>query len=95
MNRVYDKWGGNPKGTPEDTTRCIKGVSDGRFHSYQCSRRRGHGPDGLYCKQHAKKIHGRLTLANGSSIEVIPGGETFSSGSVNLIMTDDDTEAPK
>ena len=21
---------------------------------YQCTRRRGHGKDGLYCKQHAK-----------------------------------------
>ena len=22
---------------------------------YQCSRKRGHGRDGLYCKQHAKR----------------------------------------
>ena len=25
------------------------------WYPHQCSRRRGHGPDGLYCKQHAKK----------------------------------------
>ena len=25
---------------------------------YQCSRKNGHGPDGLYCKQHSKKVKG-------------------------------------
>jgi hypothetical protein len=46
-----------PDGTPEDPTRCIEEVwpTDGLWISYQCSRKRGHGPDGLYCKQHAKK----------------------------------------
>jgi len=24
----------------------------------QCSRKNGHGPGGLYCKQHAKKVSG-------------------------------------
>ncbi len=23
---------------------------------YQCSRKKGHGPDGLYCKQHAEMV---------------------------------------
>jgi hypothetical protein len=49
--RVYGAWAGNPKGHPEDTSRCIESVMDG-FHSHQCIRKRGNGPDGLYCKQH-------------------------------------------
>jgi hypothetical protein len=55
--RVYRQWGGNPKGTPEDTSRCIERVPDGGRSclSHQCSFRRGHGPDGLYCKKHAKR----------------------------------------
>jgi len=41
-------------GNPEDIDRCIACVSDSSgWHFYQCSRKRGHGPDGLYCKQHA------------------------------------------
>lgn len=52
--RVYGAWAGDPKGTPEDTTRCIETVQEpGRgifFH--QCRRKRGFGPKGLYCKQH-------------------------------------------
>ena len=52
--RIYGKWAGNPKGIPEDTTRCIKGVWLSRaMRAYQCARKRGHGPDGLFCKQHA------------------------------------------
>ena len=57
--RVYGKWAGNPKGVPEDETRCIEEVwpSDGHgWNSYQCTRKRGYGKDGLYCKQHAKMI---------------------------------------
>lgn len=38
----------------EDKTRCIEEVWD-RFTSYQCSRKRGYGKNGLYCKQHAKQ----------------------------------------
>ena len=54
--RQYNLWAGNPKGDKEDVTRCIKEVRDwSGWHSVQCSRKRGHGPDGLYCKQHAKK----------------------------------------
>jgi hypothetical protein len=38
----------------KDPTRCIEEVwSPG--YPQQCSRKRGHGPDGLHCKQHAKK----------------------------------------
>lgn len=59
--RTYGQWAGNPKGTSEDSNRCVQSVisawdqSCGYF-SQQCSRKRGHGPDGEYCKQHAKMI---------------------------------------
>lgn len=56
MGRTYGQWAGHPKGTPEDLTRCITEVWPPRgWHPYQCQRKRGHGKDGLYCKQHAKK----------------------------------------
>lgn len=52
--RYYNRWAGRPAGVREDCTRCIMSVSDGqrwpRYH--QCDRKRGFGPDGLYCKQH-------------------------------------------
>lgn len=53
----YGQWAGNPMGQREDPVRCIKEVwpQDGRSIPYQCLRKRGHGKDGLYCKQHAKK----------------------------------------
>lgn len=52
--RVYGRWAGKPKGTQEDPTRCVEEVCAGGrdMHFYQCLRKRGHGPDGLYCKQH-------------------------------------------
>lgn len=57
--RRYNEWAGNPKGIPEDPTRCIKEVWDPNgWLSHQCRRKRGHGPNGEYCKQHAKKIRG-------------------------------------
>ena len=61
--RRYNQWSGNPNGSPEDKTRCIAKVADFTgFHFYQCQRKRGHGPDGLYCKQHAKKY---VSIDNG------------------------------
>ncbi len=37
----------------EDKTRCIAGVwNECGWGSHQCQRKRGHGKDGLYCKQH-------------------------------------------
>lgn len=55
--RRYGQWAGNPKGMKERPEDCIWEVwPSGRMMiPYQCSRKRGHGPDGLYCKQHAKK----------------------------------------
>lgn len=55
MSRIYGVWAGNDKGYPEDRTKCIEVVYDNRsFISHQCCRKRGYGPDGLYCKQHGK-----------------------------------------
>ena len=53
--RVYGAWAGNEKGRSEDPERCIERVaSSGSWITHQCYRKRGHGKDGLYCKQHAK-----------------------------------------
>lgn len=54
--RRYGKWAGHPKGHSEDTTRCVMEVPNPpSWQHVQCSRKRGHGPAGEYCKQHAKK----------------------------------------
>lgn len=39
---------------PQDPDRCVADVYDKFAGFYQCSRPRGHGPGGKYCKQHAK-----------------------------------------
>lgn len=42
---------------PLDETRCVAKVADDAgWHFYQCQRKRGHGPDGKYCWQHAKRF---------------------------------------
>ena len=46
--RTYNKCALNPKGNPEDPTRCIESVSSDGWLSHQCSRKRGHGKEGLY-----------------------------------------------
>lgn len=54
--RYYGKWAGNPKGCKEDTDKCIAEVWESNiWFAHQCERKRGHGIDGLFCKQHAKK----------------------------------------
>ena len=53
----YGTWAGNPSGYPFLKSQCAAECYDDftrRF--FQCSRKPGHGPDGLYCKQHAKKV---------------------------------------
>jgi hypothetical protein len=58
---VYGRWAGNPQGIKEDRARCVEGIWASRtYRSYQCERKRGHGLDGEYCKQHAKKHPDRL-----------------------------------
>lgn len=52
--RRYNVWSGNPKGNKEDQARCIVEVQDSAgWFSYQCTRKRGKGPNGEYCGIHA------------------------------------------
>lgn len=53
--RRYGRWAGNPKGVPENTEKCAANIWID-MRSFQCDRKRGFGPNGLYCKQHAKMI---------------------------------------
>ena len=59
MGRMYDK-SATGNNIPEDTTKCIKEIYGSygydAWHSHQCPRPRGYGPDGLYCKRHAGMI---------------------------------------
>jgi len=41
---------------PEDKNRCVESVRDGYYEPRQCGRRRGHGANGEYCRQHAAAI---------------------------------------
>lgn len=53
--RRYGRWGGKPEGVAEDKSRCVVAV----YHNVtfaQCSRKRGHGPDGTLCRQHAEQL---------------------------------------
>lgn len=54
----YNEWAGNPKGMPYREKECAYEVwpSSGGFLPYQCSRKNGHGPAELYCKQHTKMV---------------------------------------
>jgi len=53
----YHKWAGNPRGWAYSHLRCAAEITDGSgFSWYQCSRKPGKGPDGLYCGQHAKMV---------------------------------------
>lgn len=58
--RWYNKWAGNPHGHREDVTRCVVEVwpneRAGVARASQCARKRGHGPGGLYCKQHDPEV---------------------------------------
>lgn len=53
------RYGGNVwlKGAREDPALCVDEVwrADG-WGSAQCRRKRGYGPNGEYCQQHAKRI---------------------------------------
>lgn len=50
----YGIWGGNPGGDLPDPDRCAAKVTPpGDRVSRQCSRPRGHGPEGAFCRTHA------------------------------------------
>ena len=53
----YGGWAGLPNGRPFDAAHCaytVQPAASVRF--LQCSRKPGHGPDELYCRQHAAKM---------------------------------------
>ena len=55
----YGQWAGDPKGLGFYSYECAMEVwPPGEWISRQCTRLPGHGPDGLYCKQHAAKVVG-------------------------------------
>ena len=63
--RVYGVNPGNPDGFPENAKWCVSEVvtMKGRWPVFhQCTRHRGHGPEGAYCWQHAKDFQ-----ANGGN----------------------------
>ncbi len=68
-SRRYGEWAGDPKGTAEDPTRCVKEVwpNDRAGIAHQCFRKRGHGEGGLYCAQHAGD--GARALARNEEFE--------------------------
>jgi hypothetical protein len=51
---AYGAWTGFPKGHAPDYSRCCVEIwsSERWSRASQCSKKRGHGPDGAYCKQH-------------------------------------------
>lgn len=63
-------WPENPKGIPEDPERCITELSEGNRYGHQCSNKRGFGPDGLYCQQHAKQARERFEPIDRQEAEV-------------------------
>ena len=60
MIRIYGRCNSNPKGDYEIRTLCAASISRPYgWASYQCSRKRGYGEDGLLCLQHSKmdRVH--------------------------------------
>lgn len=57
LNGRYNQSALNPNGYPEDPTKCVDEVWNGPrgMTAFQCNRKRGHGPNGEYCKQHGKR----------------------------------------
>ena len=57
IKKRYGEWAGNLSGVKYRIGDCAYEVWDTfSWGGRQCYRRNGHGPDRLYCKQHAKKI---------------------------------------
>jgi hypothetical protein len=51
----YGRWVALPNGQQYQEGYCAFEVWD-RVNGHQCLRKSGYGPDGLYCKQHSKKL---------------------------------------
>lgn len=69
--RRYGCWAGRPNGTPEDPTRCVKEIHTGErgMGFRQCSRKRGYGPNNLYCKIHVPATLEAKRKAQDEAIE--------------------------
>ena len=54
----YNKeYGNSITRSKPDFSKCCKTVwPDGAWHSHQCRRKNGHGPDGAFCKQHSPDV---------------------------------------
>lgn len=52
--KSYGAWSGRPEGNRPDYDRCCVEVwtQERWSRAHQCNRKRGHGPEGAYCKQH-------------------------------------------
>ena len=57
-HRAYGRNDGLHRPTPYKPDRCAYEVSEPPHYlsSHQCTRKPGHGPDGLFCKQHARVV---------------------------------------
>lgn len=59
----YAEWAGQPNGIAFDPARCAWEMWESRsFIGHQCHQKSGKGPDGLFCRWHAKKAVERLTF---------------------------------
>lgn len=56
--KEYGAWAGDPQGRKPDFNRCCQEIwTRERWSRHmQCSKPRGHGPDGAYCKQHDPEV---------------------------------------
>jgi hypothetical protein len=63
--KSYGVWAGDRVGHAPDFTRCCTNLHD-RYHpgGYQCTRKRGYGPDEAYCKQHDPEAVARRAEAS-------------------------------
>jgi hypothetical protein len=76
----YGRWVENPEGFIENPINCLYEVYTNNLgdHGHQCSRKRGYGPDGLYCKMHAKKMQERDNDAENADNLAEPNDDSMS-----------------
>ncbi len=55
---VYGQWAGNPKGHSYKRGYCAYHVFPPLGMHHQCMRKKGYGPNMLYCRQHTKMLLG-------------------------------------
>jgi len=83
--RIYNKWSGNPQGVLENTDCCITEVWSGMI-GHQCSRKRGHGKDKLYCKQHDPEKIKKKEDAKDRKIELKIEKETQKDKRIQILL---------